>query len=508
MPPPSPDRRVPRWWCRLPALLAALAALAGTGCTARYFHPAGAPPPEPPRYALAQWPWQAYWTGVIFNGEKVGFSRTELASADAPGEFDIRSEAVIVIRLLGVEKSIRLRSHDRVGADLTLRSFQYDYHIDGSDLKLSGRVDGGRLAVTIVSGGQPSEHAYAVDEPLFPAAAVALLPLSRGLAVGREFDYLVYDGQTQQLARVRQQVAGYEASELFEGPAFRVETEMHGLRTTTWARADGLPLFELGMGGVMISVLEDEDAAKRYLATASLNKQDALIDYSIARVDPPIERPRQVRWMRLKLETAGAARPPPSGGTQFCAAAGAGAFRCEVSAVAQDAAPAPLPADERERALGPTFTVQSNFPALRETAAEITRGSADPLERARRIVGWMDRHIEKAAVDSFSALDVLESRRAECQGHAYLYAALARAAGVPTRVVNGIVYSEQFGGFLFHSWNESWIDGRWLPVDATFGQVGADAARLRLVDGELMSDLLPLLEWVGRIRVREVAVRY
>ncbi len=503
----SPDRRIASLR-RLLALAAALAALAGTGCAARYFQPAAAPPPEAPRHALAQWPWQTYWTGVIFNGEKVGFSRTELAGADVAGAFDLRSEAVIVIRFLGVDKSIRLRSHDRVAADLTLRSFRYDYHIDGSELKLSGRVDGPRLAVTIVSGGQPSEHVYALDEPLFPAAAVALLPLYRGLALGRELTYLVYDGQTQQLARVRQQIAGYETSQLFDGPAYRVETEMHGFRTTTWTRADGLPLFELGMGGVMISVLEDEEAAKRYLATASLNKQEALIDYSIARVDPPIERPRAVRWMRLELDAPGVARAAPSGDAQSCTAIDPAAFRCEVSAARQGATKAALAEDERQRALGPTFTVQSNFPALRERAAEITRGSADDLERARRIVGWMDAHIEKVAVDSFSALDVLESGKAECQGHAYLYAALARAAGVPTRVVNGIVYSAEFDGFLFHSWNESWIDGRWLPVDATFGQVGADAARLRLVNGELMSDLLPLLEWVGRIRVRDVEVRY
>lgn len=507
MPPRRRDRRIGSLR-RLLALAAALAALAGAGCASKYFQPAAAPPPKAPRHALAQWPWQTYWTGVIFNGEKVGFSRTDLSLAEVPGEYEIRSEAVIVIRFLGVDKRIRLRSLDRVTADLALRSFRYDYHIDGSELKLRGRVDGHRLAVTIVSGGQPSEHVHAVGEPLFPAAAVALLPLHRGLAVGRELDYLVYDGQTQQLARVRQQVAGYETSQLFDGPAYRIETEMHGFRTTTWTRADGLPLFELGMGGVMISVLEDEEAAKRYLATASLNKQEALIDYSIARVDPPIARPRAVRWMRLEIETAGVSRAAPSGEGQSCAPVDPARLRCEVSADWRGWPTAPLAQDERQRALGPTFTVQSNFPALREKAAEITREAADDLERARRIVAWMDAHIEKVAVDSFSALDVLESGRAECQGHAYLYAALARAAGVPTRVVNGIVYSEEFGGFLFHSWNESWIDGRWLPVDATFGQVGADAARLRLVNGELMSDLLPLLEWVGRIRVREVEVRY
>jgi hypothetical protein len=325
--------------------------------------------------------------------------------------------------------------------------------------------------------------------------------------VGRALDYLVYDGQTQQLARVAQRVAAYQRSELFDGPAYRVETVMHGLTTTTWTRGDGLPLFELGLGGVMISVLEGEAEAKRYLASATLNKQESLIDYSIARVTPPLERPREARWMRLTLEAPGVGRAAPSGDGQDCRRAG-DITECEVGAPRPPSPASTLTPEMAERALGPTFTVQSNFPALRQAAAEITQGSADDLERARRIVAWMDRNVEKTAVDSFSALDVFERRKAECQGHAWLYAALARAAGVPTRVVNGIAYSEEFKGFLFHSWNESWIDGRWLPVDATFGQVGADAARVRLVDGELMSDLLPLLEWVGRIRVRQVEIRH
>jgi hypothetical protein len=485
----------------------AATALILTGCAARYFQDAGPPPAEAPRFALEQWPHRSYWTGIIFNGEKIGFSRTEIAPAGVPGEFELSSEAVIALRFLGIEKSIRLRSRDRVASDLTLRSFDYDYHIDGSDLRLTGRVEGAALRVTIVAGGQPDEQSHALDEPIYPAAAIAFMPLHRGLAVGRVLDYLVYDGQTQQLARVAQRVAAYQRSELFDGPAYRVETVMHGLTTTTWTRGDGLPLFELGLGGVMISVLEDEAEAKRYLASASLNKQESLIEFSIARVTPPLERPREVRWMRLALDAPGVGRAAPSGDGQDCRREG-DLTQCEVSAARPPSPGSTLAPELAQRALGPTFTVQSNFPALRQAAAEITQGSADDLERARRIVAWMDRNVEKKAVDSFSALDVFERRKAECQGHAWLYAALARAAGVPTRVVNGIAYSEEFKGFLFHSWNESWIEGRWLPVDATFGQVGADAARVRLVDGELMSDLLPLLEWVGRIRVRHAEVRY
>ena len=118
----------------------------------------------------------------------------------------------------------------------------------------------------------------------------------------------------------------------------------------------------------------------------------------------------------------------------------------------------------------------------------------------------MDANIAKEAADSFTATDVLHARRAECQGHAYLFAAFARALGIPTRIVNGIAYSADHGGFLYHSWNEAWIAGRgWQPVDATFGQAHADATHVKLIEGETAAELVPLVNLVGRVRVQSVS---
>jgi transglutaminase-like putative cysteine protease len=101
---------------------------------------------------------------------------------------------------------------------------------------------------------------------------------------------------------------------------------------------------------------------------------------------------------------------------------------------------------------------------------------------------------------------VLRERRAECQGHAYLFAALARALGMPTRVVNGVVYSAEHGGFLYHTWNEVWLGGAgWRPVDATFGQPLADATHVALAVGETPAEIAPLAAMVGRARVAAIA---
>lgn len=63
----------------------ALACLGGCAGTGAYFQDAGTPPPAEPR-ALADWPWREIWTGIVFQGQKVGFSRLALRpAADAAG---------------------------------------------------------------------------------------------------------------------------------------------------------------------------------------------------------------------------------------------------------------------------------------------------------------------------------------------------------------------------------------------------------------------------------------
>ena len=110
----------------------------------------------------------------------------------------------------------------------------------------------------------------------------------------------------------------------------------------------------------------------------------------------------------------------------------------------------------------------------------------------------MATEVKDEIVDSFSALEVLHTRKGECQAHAMLYTAMARAAGVPTRLAGGLVYMEGMG-FLYHAWAESYADG-WVSVDPTFNQVGVDATHIKLVEGRDWISLLQLGKVVGQIR--------
>jgi len=478
-------------------LLAALLLL--PGCASRYFRPAGPPPAEPVAHALADLRWHEYWTGLIFNRDKVGFTHTVLTPMpEEPGRYQIHSEASLLIRLIGFGKRIQLRADDLVDADLTLVRFDYDYNIDGNALQISGTQQNGLLRATIRNAGRATEQVLHAKSPIYPASVLDLYSVVNGLSVGAAYRFTVYSGETQSLLDVSQRVEGYESSDLFLGNAFKVRTSAVGHNVTTWIDATGKPLLELALEGVMMSALEGESEAKRYLTLAALNKRDTLIDFSLIQPDRPIPDPRHTT--RLRIAISGAPAAPPTSAAQRCEPDGGG-WICDLIAGASSPETAP-----KTDYLQPTVTLPSDAPAIRDLAHSIAGTASSPEEQIRDLLSWIQKNIERAPVDSFSALDVLQTKQAECQGHAYLYTALARSLGIPTRVVNGLVYSEQFKGFLYHSWSESVVDGRWQAVDPSFGQPVADATHIMVVEGDSAADLLPLIDWVGKVQIRVLTI--
>jgi Transglutaminase-like superfamily len=480
---------------RLAAILA-LALLAGCAGSGAFFQDAGAPPAIAPR-ALAGWPWREVWTGVVFQGRKVGFARLALRPAPAAGRWEIETESALRLRFLGIDKKVSLRALDVVRGDLALESFRYEYHLDGSRLRVEGERAGDVLVVRTESSGTRTQQRLPMREPALPASALALLPAQRGLRVGDQARAVVFVGESQSLADAELRVLAYERSPLFEGAALRVATTLLGLESETWYDAEARPLLETGLHGAMISALEDAPRARAYLVEASLNKEESLLEFSLL-PSAPIAAPRRVAALSLVLEGVPATLEAPATGGQRCARDGA-RLACRVD---RRAPQEPGDARQAARYLRPSLAAPSNEGRFLELARSVAGDASGAQAKIERLLGWIEANIAKEAVDAFSADDVLRERRAECQGHAYLFAALARALGLPTRVVNGVVYIAEQGGFLYHTWNEVWMDGAgWRPVDATFGQPLADATHLALAVGESPAELAPLAAMVGQARV-------
>ena len=438
-----------------------------------------------------------YWTGLLFKGAKIGFSRFAIAPRDNGG-YEIRTETTMRFRFLTVDKSIAVRAVDLVAPDLALRRFHYRYELDGSRLELRGTVREGQLEVEITNAGVASHQSHPLRDKLYPTSVATLYPMVHGIEPGREFAYSVYDGETRSISQLRQTIVGFEFGDRFDGSALRLETWLHGQRTTTWLDTGDTPragpVLETTLGGALVARREEPDTARAYLASAAVDAREDLSDFSNVRTHGGVPSPRRTATLVARFSGFGDFAVP-SDERQQCHAV-AEQVHCTIDA---SAAPALPPGGDPGRYLEATLSVPSADPRIRALAVEITRDRASDESRVEALLAWIQTHVEQQAVDVFSALDVLNTRKAECQGNSYLYAAFARSLGIPTRVVNGLVYSEPHAGFLYHTWSESLIRNRWRAIDPTFGQLTADATHIKLVEGESLADLTPILAIMGRL---------
>jgi len=144
----------------------------------------------------------------------------------------------------------------------------------------------------------------------------------------------------------------------------------------------------------------------------------------------------------------------------------------------------------------------------------------DPRRRALELAELVHRRITIKTLDTGfgTASEVARTGAGDCTEHAVLLAALLRAEDIPSRVVSGLVYLEEFAGarqvFGYHMWTQALIDDRWLDLDATLppspaGSTGFDATHIALgtsaLDGpDAVADFLPLTSLLGKLEIRVI----
>ena len=229
--------------------------------------------------------------------------------------------------------------------------------------------------------------------------------------------------------------------------------------------------------------------------------------------DRPIPAPRQVRRALYEIEAEGdLLQDLPSDASQRISSSSAGVRVL----VELDSSPRLAGADRPRSAeyLRSSTTLDYEAASVQRLAAKAARdappATAAQAEALRRFVA---DHLTEKNLDSIlaTASEVAESRAGDCTEHSVLLTALLRAAGIPARVVTGLVYVEEFVGerhlFGYHMWSQALIDDRWIDLDATL-EDPFDAAHIALGSSALNDGAATLLELaqlatlIGRARIR------
>ena len=153
------------------------------------------------------------------------------------------------------------------------------------------------------------------------------------------------------------------------------------------------------------------------------------------------------------------------------------------------------------RYVSPEPLIQSSDPRIQAQARQIIGRRRDPEQVARLLSDWVYRELDKRVTLAMpSAVEMLRTRQGDCNEHAILFVALARAVGLPARTAAGLAYID--GSFYYHAWSEVYL-GEWVAVDPTFGQFPADASHLRFTIGGLARQI-ELIRVIGRVSLNVV----
>lgn len=107
---------------------------------------------------------------------------------------------------------------------------------------------------------------------------------------------------------------------------------------------------------------------------------------------------------------------------------------------------------------------------VKTLARALIRSATGPWQKVEALVGWIRDNCAYAypPPTGRGALKMLEARRGDCGQYACLFIDLARAAGIPSRFVAGMVVDWDTGKIGHHAWAEAWFPGGgWVPVDPT-----------------------------------------
>lgn len=140
---------------------------------------------------------------------------------------------------------------------------------------------------------------------------------------------------------------------------------------------------------------------------------------------------------------------------------------------------------------------------IQRLAAQILQGETDAWRSVAKLTNWVFNYLDSGlTVAPKTTAQILAEPVGNCKEYAILFASLAKAAGIPTRVAEGFRYSS---GFWFgHMWNEVWI-GEWIAVDPSHGQLAPDALLVKLNDNSTVTGAM--LQTASEILNVEIAIR-
>lgn len=414
------------------------------------------------------------YQSVFFRNAKIGYvvNRYETGPGD---DHLLRQEARMQLNIAGMAQTIDLKLKATLSAGNALKNFDFSFSSPFYRMQAGGAVTGNRVDYRLTTGTSTIHDSLTFSTPPLLATSRRAYLLAQGIKEGEKrripwFDPVSLTGKESIL-----EYRGRE-SVLINGRMQKLHLfieSFSGTRVSSWLNDSGVVVKEESPAG-FVFIKEPKFKA---LGEKAGEGAEILSAVSVkSRGEPTGVEGGAMRYL-LEL---------PEGG-DFDLDGGRQAFAEGILTVTREEVPqqslVPSCADGAEH-LAATPYIQADSRKIMEQAAEVTAGTHEPVAKVKKLAAWVHENLEKRPVLGLpDALTTLSTKRGDCNEHAALFAALARAAGVPTRIAAGVTWQRE--AFYYHAWNEVCLADRWISIDTTANQFPADLTHLRFVVGEM-----------------------
>lgn len=449
---------------------------------------------------------ESRWFAIRLGDTHIGYLHSERLESD--GQIETRNELSLILKRNGELLTVASSERHRESSDGEPLAFASRLETGGSVTSVDGALGDDGWQVRISQGQTRTERQ--LD---WPAGALlaegqrrAMLRVARGESASVRV--LAFDPAALSALPLLTEQVGWEAlePELDLPPLLRLR-QVHGsgealIRSDLWVIPRSGEIAQMRMPALGLDLLLR--ACSRECATAPPIAAD-VFDSTVIPAPRALSRRDRQRPLGFQVEAEATALTPlaqiPG---QHLELGGIGAL------LTIDPAGAPTqPPTEDD--LKPGRWLQSDDPAVRALAAQAVGRTRDPARRMQRLEQAVREHISNKSlrIGYASAAEVIALREGDCTEHAVLLAALARAQGIPARMVTGLAYSPGYAGrsdvFVPHAWVMAWVDDRWQGYDAALPAFGAAHIGLSIGNGEPY-DFYAGLELLGRLRVSSISL--